>query len=77
MIFMHTSKTPVFIIDQGVIEYLKNYGFQFKYVGKNGTLVDYTPPKIGSLKYFKLVYESEPNGYVRIFKIIYPEGDRQ
>ena len=75
MIFMHTSKTPVFIIDQGVIEYLKNYGFQFKYVGKNGTLVDYTPPKIGSLKYFKLVYESEPNGYVRIFKIMYPEEE--
>jgi len=77
MIFMHTSKIPVFIIDQGVIEYLRNYGFQFKYVDKNGTLVDYTPPKISPLEYFKLVYESEPNGYVRVFEVIYPKEDRQ
>ncbi len=73
MIFMHTDKISLFITDVGVVQMLKNYGFSFKCMAENGTLIDYTPPSFEELKYFKLVYESEPNGYVRIFEVIYPE----
>lgn len=62
MIFTKTAPGQIFI-------------FEPIYMGRPVPGYDGPVYKLPQLEHFKLVYASEPNGWVKIFKVIYPENN--